>query len=58
MCVCLVIYVKEHKQVRWVRQQEMGGALSDGRTKKHLCGVACSSGQSVDSSNLRMDPDL
>ena len=57
--VCLITYVKEHKQVRWVRgSRKWGLPFLMGGPKKHLCGVACSSGQSVDSSNLRMDPDL
>ena len=59
VCVCVIIYVKEHKQVRWVRGSRKWGMLFlMGGPKKHLCVMACSSGQSVDSSNLRMDPDL
>ena len=58
VCVCVIIYVKEHKRVRWVRGSRQWGMLFlMGGPKKHLC-VMCSSGQSVGSSNPRMDPDL
>ena len=57
--VCVIIYVKEHKQARWVRgSRKWEVPFLMGGPKKHLCGMACSSGQSVDSSNLRIDPDL